>query len=213
MTTVRGASSPRTKKTQKAQTLNEENVVQNKKRGFVPAFRFAMSKRSGKDVKPNSSRNGSVVSMSDNRPSSSSNTFVNHNKSQQNKKADGKIGFASRVRSLVTNRSKNTTSTKVLSTKIDSSSELSVTSVPKIVKGFQKNRKKAHESQSFESDGLGISNSDSAKSTSEPALAAQFSASTHKKRGDAFVREASSIASLTSSSANSGGKKIKKDGR
>ena len=189
-------------------------MVQNKKRSFVPSFRFA--KRSGKDAKPVSSRAGSVVSLSDSRPSSSSNTFVNYNKAQQQiNKTGGNQGFASRMKNLVTNRNKNVTSTKVINTKIDNSNgELTVTSAPKMAKGFRKSRKKAHESQSFDmNDGVGISRSDAAKSISEPSLAAQFSASNHRSRGDAFMREASSVASLTSSSVTTGSKNNKKSGR
>ena len=50
---------------------------------------------------------------------------------------------------------------------------------------------------------------DISKSISEPALAAPFSAATRNSRVDAFVREASSITSLTSSSANGSSKKNK----
>ena len=172
-----------------------------------------MGRRYGKDAKP-ASRNGSVVSLSDNRPSSSSNTFINYNKAANQNNKTGGVGFASRMKSLVTNRSKNVTSTKVINTKVENSSELSVTSAPRVTKGFRKSRKKAHESQSFDmNDGVGISHTDAAKSASEPSLAAQFSASNHRNRGDAFVREASSVASLTSSSTTAGSKTNKKSGR
>lgn len=175
--------------------------------------RSAMPRRYGKDSKT-SSRNGSVVSFSDNRPSSSSNTFINNNKESHKNTKTGGLGFASRMKSLVTNRSKTVTSTKVTNTKIESSSELSVTSAPRTTKGFRKSRKKAHESQSFDmNDEVGISKSDAAKSVSEPSLAAQYSASNNRSRGDAFVREASSVASLTSSSATAGSKTSKKGGR
>ena len=81
-----------------------------------------------------------------------------------------------------------------------------------MAKGFRKGRKKAHESHSFDSnDSVGISRSDAAKSVSEPSLAAQFSASNNRTRTDAFMREASSVASISSSSA--GSKNNKKSGR
>ena len=208
---TRGSSSPKVTKSQKTTTFADD-LIQSKKRFSVPSFRFP--KRSGKDAKPISSRAGSVVSLSDSRPSSSSNTFVNYKKSQQQiSKPGANQGFASRMKNLVTNRNKNVTSTKVINTKIDgSNSELTVTSAPKMTKGFRKGRKKAHESQSFDSnDGIGITRSDAAKSISEPSLAAQFSASNNRTRTDAFMREASSVASISSSSA--GSKNNKKNGR
>merc|ERR1712223_1692664 len=75
---TRGSASPKTTKSQKTTTIADD-LIQNKKRSFVPSFKFA--KRSGKDAKPVSSRANSIVSLSDSRPSSSSNTFVNYNKS------------------------------------------------------------------------------------------------------------------------------------
>ena len=119
------------------------------------------------------------------------------------------------MKNLVTNRNKNVASTKV-NTKVDSSGDLNITSVPKITKKFQKSRQKAHENRSNSSEsneGLGISHADAAKSVSEPSLAAQFSVSKQRNRGDAFVREASSITSLTSSSATQNNKTGRKGSR
>ena len=188
-------------------------MVQNKKRSFVSSFRFGSTKNSGKDHKT-TSRNGSVVSLSDSRPSSSSNTTVNFSKSQQTNKTGGG-GFASRMRNLVSNRNKNVTSTKVTKAKVDSTcGDIKVPSASNMAKGFRRRRQKAQESQSFElNDGLGISLSDAAKSISEPSLAAQYPASNNRSRVEAFVREASSIASHTSSSATGSSKASRKGGR
>lgn len=139
--------------------------------------------------------------------------MVNFSKSQQNNKTGGG-GFATRMRNLVTNRNKSVTSTKVINAKVDSTCDISVGSASDMSKGFRRRRKKAQENQSFElNDGLGTSHSDAAKGISEPSLAAQYTASNNRSRVDAFVREASSIASLTSSSVTASSKASKKGGR
>ena len=188
-------------------------LVQNKKRSFVPSFTFGIPKKFEKEHK-STSRNGSVASMLDSRPSSSSNAAVNLSKGQQKNKAGGG-GFASRMRNLVTNRNRNVTSTKVTNGKVDGSTcDISVASSSNIAKGFRRRRKRAQESQSFEmKERLGISHSDAARSVSEPSLAAQHSASNNRSRVDAFVREASSNTSLTSSSVTANSRTNKRGER
>ena len=238
LSSQRGSASPNQAHSKKV--ANDGNgggssVATKKKSSFAPLFRFGhFNKNTSTKSFHNQSRNGSVASAGDSRPSSSSNTIhINYSREQQKSKTGtGGGGFASRVKNLVTNRNKNSdvvSFTKVINTTTNKSATHGnnnsmnsiTTSAAAMAKGFRKRRKKAQsQNEKHPQNNDGLSTTELAKSISEPALSAHSSAvASHRihngrgNNGDAFMRDAASIASLTSSSATGSSRGSKKGAR